>query len=300
MRAIVLKIAAIGLCAVSGAGLAGRTEALDNAQHFNSKSHIPLIDQAGEVTQAIYRALPSMPKILPSLEKKDNWFMRGDIGWLWPQLNDSLTANNGSGYPAPQNVDAYSASMNSQTMLAIVAGYRWYNDRTWLPARALALRYQHFFSQNINGRVTQYSLPQFNNYTYTWNMNANVYSVYSKIDLVKQGRFMLYIDGGVGAAQNNTRSYQEMVLSGVSARISPGFGANTNMQFAYNAGVGVDFNISHQVMLSLGYSYQSLGALLSGPGQLTWSGSTLNLGNLSGSSLLVGVTYFIDDSFYKA
>lgn len=236
----------------------------------------------------------STPAPLPA---KGHWFVGTELDLLWPNVNDRMTVPNGSNFPPPENLDNYSISKPSnQPMLALSAGYRWQRNQALIPAYALALRYQHLFSQNLQGEIQQYSLNEFNNYTYTWDMNLDVLSLNSKINLFKYQRIMPYIDAGIGASFNQSETYREQALPGITARDSPSFASHTQTEFAYNAGAGIDLIVTNQLLLSLGYDYQSFGHLRSGSGQSTWTGTSLKLGNFTTNTILLGLTYQIDDA----
>ncbi|MFI4918665.1 MAG: SPOR domain-containing protein [Legionellales bacterium] len=236
----------------------------------------------------------NMAVLLPKTSN-GNWFVAAEFGILWPRVHNSMTVDNGSDYPPPANVDQYSASVkDQQPMLDIAAGYRWHRDSQLLTAYSLALRYQHVFTQNISGTITQYSLPEFNNYTYAWKTSADVLSLASKVGLARYGRFIPYVDGGIGASFNRAGRYQETALAGVTPRISPAFASKNKGQFAYNVGAGVDALLTPQFILSLGYDFQAFGSMTSGSGQSTWAGTKLELGNTNASTALIGITYLLD------
>lgn len=223
------------------------------------------------------------------------WYVSADIGAAWSDANGSMTVNNGSNFPPPANVDLYSiASGDARALLGISAGYRWQRNEQTLPSYSLALRYQHLFTQPIKGTIDQYSLPQFNNYSYSWGIEADVISLYSKIDLMNYKNLMPYVDVGLGVSFNQSTTYQETAFVNVTPRISPAFVSHTRAQFAYNVGAGLDYQIRPQVIVSLGYEYQSFGRVSSGSGQTTWSGTYLNLGNSATNTLLFGATYLFD------
>jgi len=228
-----------------------------------------------------------------------HWLISGDVGAVWPNINSTMAVNNGSGFPAPGYQDLYSASSSrDEGMLAATAGYRWtQHDQTWFPAIELALRYQYLFPQEIAGTVMQYSLPLFENYSYNWKTNANVLSIYTKLDLMQYHRLMPYVDVGLGVSFVHTKNYQESAFLGVAPRTSPAFADQTSTQFSYNVGAGVDFFLFPPLILSLGYDYQSVGNIGSGTGRNRWSGTRLNLGRYGMNTALLSVTYLFDNPF---
>ncbi len=224
------------------------------------------------------------------------WLISGDVGAIWPEINTTMWVNNGSGFPTSGNFDQYSAnSDHEEVMLAAAAGYRWTQHlQPWLPAVELALRYQYLFPQNITGSVTEYSLPNYQNYTYNWKANANVISAYTKLDLMQYQRAMVYFDLGLGAAFVHAYNYQETALAGVNARVSPAFADRTTTQFSYNVGAGVDVSLYPELIFSVGYEYQSFGGIESGSGQDTWSADQLSIGRFGFNTVLISLTYLFD------
>lgn len=231
---------------------------------------------------------------VPNTNRAGSWFADIDLGVMQGNASDSLTVANGSDYPPPLNVDNYSKGSTTPVMLGLQVGHRWQRDAKWVPAYALALRYQHLFVSDVKGSITQYSLPEYNNYSYRWGVESNVLSLYSKFDLAKYGRVMPYVDVGLGLSINRSISFEETAYPGITPRISPDFGAKASTQFAYNVGAGLDFVLSSKLLLSVGYDYQQFGSMTSGPGKSTWSGERLSLGNFTGNTALVGMTYLID------
>ncbi len=223
-----------------------------------------------------------------------NWYISADIGPLWVNTNQSMSVANGSNYPAPENVDDYKINaVKVQPMIAFSAGRRWQRDALFAPAYSVGLRYQYFFQQTIKGNILQYSLPEFNNYSFQWQMNANLLSLYSKVELLKKGLFIPYVDGGIGVSFLEASNYQENAFSGETARISPNFGSQTSSQFAFNVGAGVDIQLSPQALFSIGYDFQSFGPFISNYGQSTWTSTKLNLGTLTANTIIFSITYLI-------
>ena len=98
-----------------------------------------------------------------------HWFVGADVGLMRTLMSqEAMTVPNGSDYPPPGNVDQYSLNQPQSTMLDIQVGHRWNRDKQWLPSYAFSLRYEHIFTKTIAGMVTQYSDPDFTNYSYTW------------------------------------------------------------------------------------------------------------------------------------
>ena len=205
--------------------------------------------------------------------------------------------NNGSLYDEPEDFDRYSLNGPKPILIAAEAGRSWQQERYWLPKYSLGLRYQHLFANTIDGTITQYSLPSKVNYNYTWSVSSDVLSAYTKLDLLTLGPIMPYVNAGLGMSFNRSGAYNEYAASDVTSRVSPDYASCTQSNFAYDLGLGIDAVIRPNIVFSLGYDYQQLGAISSGPGQTTWSGARLNAGTLSTNTLLLGLTYLFDINY---
>ncbi|MDI1352640.1 MAG: outer membrane beta-barrel protein [bacterium] len=219
------------------------------------------------------------------------WFVGMQSGAFWADLPSGLTVNNGAPYASPYNLDQYSLNDKTTATLSLLAGYKWNTLNQWLPGYAVALNYQHFFANNVNGSITQYSLPQFTNYNYSLDVNSDVFSLYSKFDLFHYARLIPFLDLGLGVAMNHANSYGEIALPGVTPRESPRYRNHTESNFAYRLGFGVDYVIKPNLLVSLSYAYQDLGSVHSGNGVTTWSRERLQLGHYKGNSVNFGLTY---------
>lgn len=233
-----------------------------------------------------------------SLASSHHWYLGIDVGFMQTIMNnDAMTVPNGSDFPFPENLDHYSLERHQPIMLDVQAGHRWNRSQQWIPSFAVALRYEHVFSKNIQGLVTQYSDPEFTDYSYQWGIEADVISLYSKLDLVRMGPLMPYVDLGVGLSINRSQPYNETALPDITPRYSPNYASKTNYQFTYNLGAGLDFLLSRNFLISAGYSYQSFGKVSSGFGEgPNWGDTQLHFGTFKTNMGLIGVSYQFDNS----
>lgn len=220
-------------------------------------------------------------------------YIQANLGLTNTSGSNSMLINNGAADPYPANYDSFSTNQHKQGgMAAIGAGLQWENNRLYLPAYSLGLRYQYFFNQAIGGTITQYSDPDFVNYNYQLKTHSNVLSALSKINLMKYKHFSPYIDVGAGVAFNQTGSYQETAIGNVVARIdSPAFATHRSSQFSYSAGAGIDYQLNPKWLISVGYEYQDLGSIQSGYGRMPWSAERLSLKKYATNSGIISLTY---------
>ena len=254
----------------------------------------------GSVVETVYVEKPAETAELPSQyvgeQKPSNrgWYVSADFGAQRNSLNN-MHVFNGSDFPSPENFDLFSVDNNYQYLLALSGGYRWERDCWWLPAYSLGMRYKHVFGRNVGEKIMQYSDPEFLNYSYHWRIYSDVLLASTKLNIVQYKRFLPYVTGGVGGAINKAKSYRETALPGITPRISPAFGNSNSTKLTYNVGAGVDFQVSPQVLMTLGYEYQNLGKVSSGSGLYTWAGQALNLGSYQSNAALLSVSYLLGE-----
>lgn len=234
-------------------------------------------------------------QVIAKIPPRNGWFASLDLGLQTVQSGNEMRVNNGSDFDTPYNTDIYTADNSSnQTSLGLTAGYRWQNESLWLPQYSLGLRYKYLFANDMSGQIIQYSLPEFTNYNYTLNTSSNVFLVAAKADVYKYKQVMPYVSLGLGLSLNDA-SYSEQAKPDITPRVSPNFASQSTSQFAYTLGVGFDFKVTEQIMFSLGYEFQDMGSLSTGPGTsdgcLKWSDQTLSQANYQAHALLLSMTH---------
>lgn len=253
-----------------------------NKKQYNKMRAQPSKDIASENEQPL--PFSAEPK------SNANWFVAVNSGAGFSMIENKMYVDNGSFFSSPHDKDIYTVKSPTSALVNFSIGRRWECLDKWFSAISLGLFYQHSFLGNVNGTVIQYSLPEFTNYNYSWNLSSDILLVSSKLNLFGNNRFLPYITAGLGGAFNHS-NYSETALTGVTPRVSPNFSGTSN-QFAYNAGAGLDFRASYHLIFSAGYLYQNIGNL-SGQGKKTWSHTSLGLNSYELNEVLAGVTYII-------
>lgn len=261
------------------------------AQHILAQLHHPTTRIAAPHPTPIKTIAEPQP-IVALHSENQHWFVTAGGGAQWSQSKSSMTVHNGSQYPYPQNVDLFTVQDHSTGgMFFLSAGHRWERDNTWLSAYSLGLYYQYLFNHNINGTITQYSDPEFLNYSYQWGNSSNLILISNKLNIYQVKKWSPYVSLGLGVALNRSGTYTETAYTNVTPRYSPDYASSTSSNFAYQLGLGIDYQATPSWILGLGYLYQNLGTSESGPGASTWSSTRLNLGSLSQNELALSVTY---------
>lgn len=224
-----------------------------------------------------------------------NWFVTLGAGIQYPQIDSSTTVNNGSDFPAPNNLDIYTTQASHSGTFFVSAGRRFERESTWIPTYSFGLSYQNLFASDVGRTVTQYSLPEFTNYTYKTYLSSNILLAFAKANLFKYRMISPFINAGIGCAFNRTSDYSEAALPGVTApRTSPAFASKTSGHVAYNLGAGIDIELNKQFIASLSYEYLDLGNVTSGRGANDWSSQALNFGTYRSNQALLSLTYLFD------
>lgn len=224
-----------------------------------------------------------------------SWYINLSAGVAQPKIPSVLLIDNGSDFDPPNNRDRYSTHWPNSAMISAVVGRLWQRTEQFIPGYALGLRYQHVFTKDITGQVMQYSVPEFTNYEYNLGVLINTLSAYSKVELVRLGPVIPYINGGLGVSVNNSETYVEMSLPGITPRNSPAYAGKTRTQFTYDLGLGIDVVINPELMLTLGYEYQNFGKLITGAAQpSSWATQRLDLGTLNTNTFTVGLNLLLD------
>lgn len=227
----------------------------------------------------------------PASHTSANWFVTVGAGAEFPTPKGNISINNGSLFPVPYDKDIYTIHQSASALINVTAGRRWERENNWFPAFSLGVLYQHSFLEPVKGIITQYSLPEYTNYNYRWHLSSDIVLAAAKMNIYAKNRLSPYVTGGLGEAFNHS-SYREKALPDVTPRTSPDF-SGSDSQFAYNVGAGIDFRVSNNCIINVGYLYQNLGNL-SAQGSESWSDTSLSLETYGLNEVLAGATYLFD------
>ncbi|BBB15627.1 uncharacterized protein RVIR1_11640 [Candidatus Rickettsiella viridis] len=156
------------------------------------------------------------------------------------------------------------------------AGFLWSQlyqaDSNYFPFISLGLHYQY---ANLENKKTlmefdisddQYTLAESSNYEFLQNsLLANL-----KVDIYRWGRIMPYVNLGLGASWNQAKQQEPYVFDVLPGEpivlTSPN---SRNTSFSYGVGAGLDFLVSENFWLSLGYNYNNFGRVKIDPFETT-------------------------------
>lgn len=180
-------------------------------------------------------------------------------------------------------------------------GYTWFNptstDDYGLPFISVGLSYTYVFESQIRGDIQQYSLTQFENYNYQYKVQRQTVLALVKLDLYRWRVLMPYLVIGAGASFNRSTNFTEQARAGVTPRVSPNFGSNTQTHSSFMGGLGLDFIVLDNLWASFEYDYGFYGYTKTGYGSNTANISGFNYANsylsnrINSSSALFSLTY---------
>lgn len=228
---------------------------------------------------------------LPAAYSAPVWYYTFGAGMARPVINTSTLVDNNSGAISPFNNDIYTSNKGNNAAFLLEIGKRWTISDTRLKALSLGLQYQHFFPTDIGHQITQYSSPQFLNYSYDLDLSANILMLNAKVDLFSWKKITPFINVGGGILQLTASGYGETAYSGITARTSPAFQRNENYQLTYQAGAGFSWELNPSSFVSINYLYMPLTKFATKGGAGPWSNRKLDFGDKYAQSIFITFTH---------
>ncbi|MCX7090622.1 MAG: outer membrane beta-barrel protein [Legionellales bacterium] len=143
---------------------------------------------------------------------------------------------------------------------------------------------------NLNGDIWQDADPDFNNFSYKYQVSHTHVAVKGKL-LVDVGQVVKpYVSGSLGVGFN--RAHNFTITPKLFQQIAPlAFQSNTTTSFTYTLGAGIQKSLNEHWQAGLGYEFADWGnsQLARATGQSLNSG--LSLSNLYTNSLQFSVSY---------
>lgn len=233
-----------------------------------------------------------------SIRAQGHWYGNGSVGATFLNVDHNNYISAGPGWP--NDLDSNNTNVNAAALIGLEGGYQWAFDRVWIPSYSVGANYSYLFPATIKGTIFQYSLPQFENYTYHYQIQSQTLLAMAKLDLVSWQRFMPFLLVGAGVSLNTAKNYTEQAVPGVTPRVSPGFSDSTNAYFSYALGAGVDYILKRNLWMSLKYQYGNEGYAQTGHGANTSTLTATNFSTdrlktkLTSNSVLFSLTYIFD------
>jgi hypothetical protein len=226
------------------------------------------------------------------------FYLSGGAGVTVPMTDNSQYLPTGTGWPN----DYYTSHrITNNPAFFLAGGYAIAHAAKWFPYYSAGLRYTYIPSMEVQGHIDQYSLPGFNNYSYNYYIQQQDFVATLKGDLVRWHNVLPYLMVGAGLSVNTTSNYEETATPDVTPRVNPDFARNTNFNFTYVLGGGLDYMLpDHHWWANLEYNYNHVGTIRTGNGAnyetatgVNYAGLSLK-NTLSASTVLLGLTYYLE------
>ena len=221
----------------------------------------------GPAAAALAADLPPPPMVEMAPEPVDigGWYLRGDAGVGFATRPD-IRSTFADGYEVPDfHVDR--ESVGTAPFIGAGLGYAW---NSWLRFDATGeYRFNHTFNA-----VESYDCASFGCTNdkgdhrafdkYVGSVESGVFLVNGYVDLGTWYGFSPFIGAGVGGAYHHLDGTSDHGIGGASGFGQGGFGnssAKDQLNFAWAAMAGIDYSLTQNLKLELGYRYLDMGTV---------------------------------------
>ena len=246
---------------------------------------------------------PPMPAAALAPAEFSGWYLRGDIGigvnMTTPKLTD--TPNPLAGLPADAFDSFSNPTISGSGIFDVGVGYQFNN---WFRADVTG-EYRDFGHFQA---LEQVGIPsastQFADF-YRGNLSSYLVMANGYVDLGTWWCLTPFVGAGVGWAQNHLNGVTDTGFAylGPGATGSPTggfFGNGTTNNFAWALMAGVDFDVTQNLKLELGYRYLNYGTAKTGPSNClngTGAGGGFSAANCGGSSHVIATNQLASSDF---
>jgi opacity protein-like surface antigen len=243
--------------------------------------------------------LPPPPLLPPPAQEFNGWYLRGDIG-LATNNSSNLNLYNtpeplNSGFFAPGANESFNNTTISSSELAdFGVGYRvnnWFRGDVTFEYRDGG-HFQSLYTLN-NPNAGEYGISQLLDF-YRADISSAIGLVNAYADLGTWYGVTPFVGGGVGVAENwlyGMTDQGQVSIAGGGTGASGGYFSNAaKTNFAWALMAGLDFDITPNLKLELGYRYLDMGKISSGASNCangTGAGNGFSVANCGGSNNFV-------------
>ncbi|MDI9819344.1 MULTISPECIES: outer membrane protein [unclassified Legionella] len=219
------------------------------------------------------------------------WYLGGSMGASYPEVTKNQYAPNGDGWPDDRYI---SHNPNSSVLVSLTGGYTWFTQRDWLPSYSVGASYTYYFPNTVKGTIQQYSLAQFENYNFQYQLKRQTVLAVLKATIFQYRRLMPFISAGIGSSFNQMGNYIESPVSpDITPRVSPHFENNRHSHFSYTLMAGIDYLVNANLWLGAGYRHGYFGDAQTGYGKSGYSTDYLKA-RVTDNAVVININYFFD------
>lgn len=257
------------------------------------------VTQAPKQGTNYFNFIPNVSTIFKA-PSSDPWtnsvYFNLGVGDRFYRVSGDNKVGTGDGWPP----DHYgTTTINDQPYFSLIAGYTWSRPDVWLPYYSLGVQMAYTSTTTISGYIDQYSLPAFRNYNFDYEVSMLNIMGTAKVDIYRWQQLMPYLTAGLGIANYATSNYNETALSGVTPRVSPGFGNGSGNNFSYSVGLGLDYILLNNIWFNAEYNYTNFGVVSTENGANYANATGSNFDNqklkntVSSTSIFLGMTFYL-------
>lgn len=216
-----------------------------------------------------------------------NWQLNLQAGIGKIDKNDAQYVSNGP--LIPNNPDRYSPSSVETAFIGDAGVERnFVNNKPWFANFAVGLHYNFSNQYSVKGDLIEFNLPQFNNYTYEYDVQHHAMLATLTDDIYHGKTLSPFMLLGVGVSLNTASGFGLTPKAGITTPRALSYQANTKTQFAWEAGLGLRYTISNHYSATLSYVYADMGDAKLGANNFNESGLEQHLHY---QTALLGIIY---------
>lgn len=195
------------------------------------------------------------------------------VGWDYATIGQNKHVQFLNSAPAPDLFQT-SQTTSSRAMYGGFLGLEFPLKYSYPMRWQTAVGYYQTNSMHTNGIDYFFSLPEFGNKSYSYNVTNQRVLLENKFMFKMVEWLYGYAMGGVGVSFNKAYGYKEVAID-PSTPADGYFQDNTSASLAYSGGVGVEAFIVDNFRMSFGYQFSELGQIQLGQYNNSNTGQTL-------------------------
>lgn len=151
-----------------------------------------------------------------------------------------------------------------------------------------------YFNTSVKnqGQVEEFSLPEFTNFNYNYQIQSSRVVATTKILSTFKSIVHPYVSGEIGGGFNRSYEYNETPLNLESVPMTP-FQDKSKSSLAWSVGTGIEVDVHSHLRLGAGYQFADLGQALLGPSPAQCSSQALGSTHLYSHQLRIQLTALI-------
>ena len=156
----------------------------------------------------------------------------------------------------------------------------------------IGVGYYQIQSFTLNGKVYQYSTPEFYNMDYHYALLHRSLMLEGKLITCYASIYHPYLSAGIGANRNTSYAYQETAFQDYAVP-DPAFSDATQTSFAYSIGFGLDIDVAEHWRVGAGYQYTNLGAAKLGTAQDQLTSDHIHVNRIYANQFMLEAVYAV-------